>query len=143
MKKKIFLTAALLISTHIFLLSEPLPAGVDLNYAQVLSFSIIGTGENQYTFSVTLHHNDQGWDHYADAWEILDADTNSVLAVRTLLHPHVEEQPFTRSMSGIRIPPETERILIRGRCNIHGYGGQNILFETEILPVEGQSLLMQ
>ena len=32
------------------------------------------------------------------------ADGNYRIAA-TLLHPHVDEQPFTRSLSGIHIPP--------------------------------------
>ena len=47
---------------------------------------------------------DSGWDHYANRWEVLEPE-GQVIATRTLLHPHVDEQPFTRSLSGIHIPP--------------------------------------
>ena len=43
---------------------------------------------------VTVQHADTGWDHYADAWEVLAPD-GTVLGTRTLLHPHTDEQPFT------------------------------------------------
>ena len=46
-----------------------------------------------YRFDVTLRHADEGWDHYADGWEIRDGD-GVVLATRVLVHPHVDEQPF-------------------------------------------------
>ena len=45
---------------------------------------------------VTVSHPDTGWDHYADLWEVFDAEGNKI-AERVLLHPHETEQPFTRS----------------------------------------------
>ncbi|MEM9262424.1 MAG: hypothetical protein AAGA22_02510 [Pseudomonadota bacterium] len=56
-----------------------------------------------WTFSVTLRHADDGWDHYADKWEVLSPD-KEILATRVLAHPHVNEQPFTRSLRGVEIP---------------------------------------
>ena len=43
---------------------------------------------DSWRFDVTLHHPDTGWDHYADAWEVLDVAGNS-LGIRELAHPHV------------------------------------------------------
>lgn len=71
-------------------------------------------------FSVTLSHPDTGWDHYADAWEVLDADGNS-LGIRELLHPHETEQPFTRSLSGVAIPAGATVVYVRARCNVDGW----------------------
>lgn len=70
--------------------------------------------------SVTLSHPDTGWDHYADGWEVLDADGNS-LGVRELLHPHVAEQPFTRSLSYVQVPQGATAIYVRARCNVDGW----------------------
>ncbi len=56
-----------------------------------------------WKFDVSVRHADTGWDHYADAWRIVDPDGNP-LGTRNLAHPHVAEQPFTRSLSGVRIP---------------------------------------
>lgn len=79
--------------------------------------------------SVTLSHPDTGWDHYADGWEVLDAAGDS-LGLRTLLHPHVTEQPFTRSLSGVTVPEGAEVIYIRARCNVDGWSDQ--LFEVRL-----------
>jgi len=73
-----------------------------------------------WTIAVTLSHPDTGWDHYADGWEVLD-ETGTRLGVRDLLHPHVTEQPFTRSLSGIAIPKGTGSIRIRARCQVDGW----------------------
>jgi hypothetical protein len=78
-------------------------------------------------FSVTLSHPDTGWDHYADGWEVLDADGNS-LGVRELLHPHVAEQPFTRSLSGVVVPGGATVVYVRARCNVDGWSDD--LFEV-------------
>lgn len=74
-----------------------------------------------WRFDVTVRHADEGWDHYADAYEILSLE-GEVLGVRALAHPHVNEQPFTRSVSGVEIPAGTERVQIRARDTVHGYG---------------------
>lgn len=74
-----------------------------------------------YRFNVTLEHADEGWKHYADRWEVLTLE-GTILATRTLYHPHVEEQPFTRSLSGVQIPGEVTRVQVRGHDSVHGYG---------------------
>ncbi len=74
-------------------------------------------------FSVTLRHADQGWDHYADQWRIVDADGNE-LGVRTLLHPHVEEQPFTRSLGDVTVPAHLDRVTVVARDSVHGESDQ-------------------
>ncbi len=74
-----------------------------------------------WTFNVTLRHPDTGWDHYADAWEVLAPDGTS-LGIRELAHPHEDEQPFTRSLSGITVPAGTDHVLIRARCLVDGWG---------------------
>ena len=73
-----------------------------------------------WRFDVTLEHPDTGWDHYADGWEVIDADGNQ-LGERPLAHPHVNEQPFTRSQSGIVIPDGTTQVFIRARDNVNGW----------------------
>ncbi len=65
--------------------------------------------DGAYRFSVTLRHADTGWDHYADKWDILAPD-GTVLGTRVLLHPHENEQPFTRSLSGVRVPKGVKRV---------------------------------
>lgn len=72
-----------------------------------------------YRFQVTLQHADSGWQHYANVWRVLAPD-GTILGERTLYHPHIEEQPFTRSLSGVRIPPGTGYIEIEAGDSLHG-----------------------
>lgn len=68
--------------------------------------------------SVTLAHPDTGWDHYADGWRI-ELEDGTVLGTRELLHPHVDEQPFTRSLMVSDLP--TGPLFIRARCSVDGW----------------------
>lgn len=73
-------------------------------------------------FFVTVRHADAGWEHYADRYEVLAPD-GSVLATRVLQHPHVDEQPVTRGLDGVRIPDGIARVRLRAHDLVHGYGG--------------------
>ena len=81
-----------------------------------------------WRFRVTVRHGDEGWDHYADRWDVVAPD-GTVLGVRTLLHPHVEEQPFTRMLGGVTIPEGIASVTLRARDSVHGYGGETIAVE--------------
>ncbi|WP_047996813.1 hypothetical protein [Puniceibacterium sp. IMCC21224] len=73
-----------------------------------------------WRISVTLSHPDTGWDHYAQGWEIVDA-TGRVLGTRELMHPHVTEQPFTRSLNAVILPDGVREIYIRTKCSVEGW----------------------
>lgn len=73
-----------------------------------------------WTFDVTLSHGDTGWDDYADGWRVLDANGNE-LGKRKLAHPHVNEQPFTRSLSGVQIPREVTEVGIQASDSVGGW----------------------
>jgi hypothetical protein len=70
--------------------------------------------------SVTLHHADSGWEHYADAWRIRARD-GQVLSLRTLYHPHVDEQPFTRSGPAFALPPGSSGVVVEAHDSVHGW----------------------
>ena len=74
-----------------------------------------------WNFSVTLRHGDTGWDDYADGWRVV-AEDGTELGMRVLYHPHVEEQPFTRSLGGVSIPDGIETVFIEARTNADGWG---------------------
>lgn len=76
-----------------------------------------------WQFRVTLKHDDAGWDHYANKWEVLSID-GKVLGTRVLLHPHVDEQPFTRGLSGVQVPDGTGEVIIRAYDSVHADGGK-------------------
>ena len=73
-----------------------------------------------WRFSVTLAHADTGWDDYADGWRV-ELEDGTVVGDRPLGHPHVNEQPFTRSTSGVVIPEGTAQVYVRARTNVDGW----------------------
>lgn len=107
-----------------------------LDYAQVRRVVARETSSGVWRFDVTVRHDDTGWDHYADEWQVIDAETGDVLGTRELAHPHVDEQPFTRSRSGIEIPSDTSVVVVRAKCNVHGFGGREI--EVDLTRASGE-----
>lgn len=101
------------------LLAIPAQAGE----ADVVDVAVRKDGDGSYSFDVTVRHGDTGWKHYADKWEVLSPDGESVLGTRILYHPHEDEQPFTRSLSGVRVPAAFSEVLVRAHDSVHKFGG--------------------
>jgi hypothetical protein len=91
-----------------------------------------------WTFTVTISHPDTGWEDYADGWDVILPD-GTVLKkapsdqfTRLLTHPHVDEQPFTRSQSGIKIPGNAQVVIVRAHDLVDGYGGETVIVNLEL-----------
>ena len=82
-----------------------------------------------FRFDVTLSSPYDTPERYADAWRVVGPDGN-VLGVRELLHDHQDEQPFTRSLSGVEVPAGVDTVTIEGRDQLNGWGGAT--FEVEL-----------
>ena len=104
---------------NIALLGFALPALADSPTITAVKAS---QGAGGWRFDVTLSHPDSGWEHYADGWQVLDMQGNT-LGVRVLAHPHVNEQPFTRSLE-VQVPQGTTQVQIEARCLVDGWTGQ-------------------
>jgi hypothetical protein len=87
--------------------------------AQIVATTAQASG-NSWQFDVTIAHGDTGWDDYADGWRVELAD-GTILGTRILVHPHVDEQPFTRSLRGVDIPAATGIVHIRAATNVTGW----------------------
>ena len=85
---------------------------------------------NTWSFSVTLSHPDTGWDDYADGWRVT-LDDGTIIATRTLFHPHVNEQPFTRSLGDVKIPEGVSKVYIEASTNVTGWDAERVAFELE------------
>ncbi len=99
--------------------------------ADVLAVEVTPAADGTYRFDVTLEHADTGWEHYADAWEVVAPD-GTVLGTRTLLHPHVNEQPFTRSLTGVAVPDGITEVTIRAHDSVDGLGGKEVTVEVPV-----------
>lgn len=115
------LTKALLMT---FIANGTLIAGE----ADVEHVEIKALGQGSFRVDVTLRHEDSGWDHYANRWDILD-ETGKVIGTRVLYHPHVNEQPFTRSLT-LQIPDSVKIVTIEAHDLVHMSGGKT--FDAEV-----------
>ncbi len=93
--------------------------------ADVIDVKVARARDGTYNFDVTIKSNDKGWEYYCDAFEVLSAD-GKVLGTRVLLHPHADEQPFTRELHGVKIPAGVERVTVRARHKPRGYDGKTL-----------------
>ncbi len=91
--------------------------------ADVVRVKVTQQSNGDYSFQVTVRHNDEGWDHYADAWNVGGED-GTIYSTRVLAHPHENEQPFTRGKSGVNIPEGVKSVIVRAHDKVHGYGGK-------------------
>ena len=112
MRNTVFMLAVLL-----------LPAAALAGEADVVDVRAAKGADGSYRFDVTVRHADEGWDHYANAWDVVGPD-GTVLGTRKLLHPHETEQPFTRSLGGVAVPAGTREVTIRAHDSVHEYGGR-------------------
>jgi hypothetical protein len=90
------------------------------NEVEIVDVKVHQAANKTWTFAVTLKHEDTGWDHYANEWQVIAPD-DKILATRTLYHPHVNEQPFTRNTSGVEIPADITTVRIIARDTVHGH----------------------
>lgn len=83
------------------------------------------SSDNEFwTISATVSSNETGWDKYADEWQVRTV-SGTVLGTRVLAHPHVTEQPFTRSLSGVQVPETVATIVLHARDSVLGYCGDS------------------
>lgn len=92
--------------------------------ADVVAATVDSSGDT-YRVSATILSADTGWDKYADAWEVRAPD-GAVLGARILAHPHVDEQPFTRSLDDVDIPAGITEVEIAARDLVAGFCGETV-----------------
>lgn len=111
------------LTSSLYFLLFFIPVVVSASPADVVGVAVKERGNGLFQFDVTVAHNDEGWEHYVDRWEILDGD-GKVIGTRTLFHPHTGEPTFTRSLVGMKIPSSLREVTVRAHCSVSGYGGK-------------------
>jgi hypothetical protein len=119
--KKLSVLAAGLLALTVFNTSE---AGD----VKILAADFHNSGGSSWSVNVTLKHGDTGWDHYADNWRVIDGEGN-ILGDRVLYHPHVDEQPFTRGLDGVKVPEGTTTVYIEAHDKVHGWSQNRLMVD--------------
>lgn len=91
---------------------------------EIVKVDMRASGAGQWRANVTLLHADTGWEHYADAWRVM-TEEGKLLGTRVLYHPHVNEQPFTRSLS-VAIPENIGIVYVEAHDKVHGWSKQRV-----------------
>lgn len=100
------------------------PAPQEL-FPDVLAAEATRADDGSWTFTVTLSSPYDSPERYADAWRVRSAEGEE-FGVRILTHDHADEQPFTRSQSGIEIPADVSSVIVEGRDQVSGWGGATV-----------------
>lgn len=134
------ISAKIILDGAILILLFGLEAVVD---AQEDCAHVVGATATQsdttgtWMIAATVSSTETGWDKYADEWRIENPADGAILGTRVLAHPHENEQPFTRSLSGVEIPGDIDVVTISARDSMLGYCGdtfQLTLRGTTIAP---------
>jgi hypothetical protein len=102
----------------------------DANDVEIVQARFRHSSPGTWSVEVTLRHADTGWEHYADAWRVITRD-GTVLGTRTLYHPHVDEQPFTRDLAGVAIPLEIATVYVEAHDKVHGWSPQRVRVDLD------------
>ena len=94
-------------------------------YPDVTNAKVRSSGSNRFDFDVTLSSPYDTAQRYADAFRVKGRD-GVVYGERILWHDHADEQPFTRDLYGVTIPPGVQHVVIQGRDKRFGYGGKSV-----------------
>jgi hypothetical protein len=103
-------------------------------YPDVVGVDVTTNPDGSFRFSVTMSSPYDTPERYADAWRVKGRD-GTVYGVRELAHDHANEQPFTRFLDGVEIPPEVTSVVVEGRDQVSGWGGAVVIVN---LPGRGE-----
>ncbi len=94
-------------------------------YPDVLAAKLVARSSDRFDFDVTVSSAYDSPRRYADAFRAMSKD-GKVFGERILWHDHAGEQPFTRDLYGVRIPPGVRLVVIQARDQKYGYGGKTL-----------------
>lgn len=137
MKK--YLIVGLLISMNTTAESQYDDYLTSLDYAQIEDVKAVQSKDKTWCFEVQIKHNDQGWNHYANGWQVYDLEGDIISGI-IIGHPHDKKQPFIRRHCNIKIKPDVPKVVVKTRCNVHGFGGRAIVLDMEKTKGDGYTI---
>lgn len=104
------------------------PPPTALDFPEILEAKATLETDGVWKFDVTLSSPYDTPEQYADAWRIMGPD-GTEYGIRVLAHDHATEQPFTRSQSGITIPPDVTVVTVQARDLLNGWSEKTLAYE--------------
>lgn len=105
------------------------PDTADADHPDVLAAVLSSDSGGGWSLEVTLSSQYDSPERYADGWRVLDPD-GEVLGEHTLTHDHADEQPVTRTQTGLEIPDGIDVVTVEGKDTENGYGGATLEVEV-------------
>lgn len=102
--------------------AQPADAPIQ-RYPDVIDASVRARADHRFDFDVTVSSPYDTPQRYADGFRVTGGE-GVTYGERKLWHDHAGEQPFTRDLHGVRIPPGVRFVLIQARDRQYGYGGK-------------------
>lgn len=101
------------------------PKDAEQKFPDVVDVRVEASGVNRFDFDVTISSPYDSPQRYADAFHVYSV-IGQAYGERKLLHDHASEQPFTRDLYGVLIPPGVRMVTVQARDQKYGYGGRLI-----------------
>jgi len=98
-------------------------AATEQKFPDVVSVKIRSGQGATFNFDVTLSSPYDSAQRYADGFRVTGKN-GKVYGERKLWHDHATEQPFTRDLYGVAIPPDIGTVTVQARDQLYGYGGK-------------------
>lgn len=105
--------------------SAPAGASAGQRFPDVRAARLTPLAGDRYRLDVTISSPYDTPQRYADGWRVLTPG-GRVLGHHRLGHDHADEQPFTRTQDGLRVPAGTRKIRVQARDRANGYGGHAV-----------------
>lgn len=97
----------------------------EVKFPNVVGVQVSARSAGVFDFDVTVSSPYDTPKRYADAFRAMSEDGRTVYGTRNLGHDHAGEQPFTRDLYGVAIPAGVRSVVVQGRDQQHGWGGQS------------------
>jgi hypothetical protein len=94
----------------------------DKHYPDVVAGRLVPSGAGRYDVTVSLSSPYDTRFRFADGWRVLTS-RGDFLGERWFHRHHAFEQPWTRTLRGIRIPADVDEVVLEGHDVMYGYGG--------------------
>ena len=94
-------------------------------FPDVVAADVRSGAAGSFDFDVTVSSPYDTPRRYADGFRVTTRE-GKVLGERKLWHDHAGEQPFTRDLHGVKIPPGIRAVTLHARDQQHGYGGRSL-----------------
>ncbi len=121
-------TAIVAVVLVVFAMLAANSALAEQRFPEVLSVKVRASSNGTFDFDVTVSSPYDMPDRYADGFRVV-TKSGQVLGERKLWHDHRNEQPFTRDLYSVKIPPNVKSVLLQARDQKYGYGSQAVEVE--------------